>query len=179
MSECVVWRVVALATPPWERACTRCPDSKARFEAAARFRVNAHQGRLDVWLLHACARCGATEKRRLLHRTPVAAIEPARLDAYHRNDAALAWSHAFELPVREELPHRVARPPLAAGRPLAVRIDQPQPCGVRWDRLLARELGWSRSRVAAAFRTGAIAIPGVASLASRVADGARLEVERS
>src|SRR5262245_442707 len=134
MSGIAVWRVVALAAPAWVRPCPRCPDPAARFAATARFRVNANGGRLDVWLLYACAACGVTEKRRLLHRAPVAAIEPARLDGYHRNDAALAWSHAFELPVHAELPHRVERPPLPAAGAFAARIDQPDPCGVRWDR---------------------------------------------
>ncbi|RIK91863.1 MAG: thioredoxin domain-containing protein, partial [Proteobacteria bacterium] len=34
----------------------------------------------------------------------------------------------------------------------------PEPCGVRWDALLARELGWSRTRVARARAGGAIRI---------------------
>jgi hypothetical protein len=167
----VVWRVVALAAPAWVRPCFRCPGSTARFTATDRFRVNANGGRVDVWLLYACDGCEATEKRRLLHRVPVDAIEPARLDAYHHNDAALARAHAFELPVHAELPHRVERPPLPAAGALAARIDQPDPCGVRWDRLLARELGWSRKKAVAAWRRGEIAIDGVGSLGDRVADG--------
>lgn len=177
MLDCVVWRVVALATPPWERACMRCSVSNARFEVTDRFRVNAHQGRLDVWLLYACERCGAVEKRKLLHRTAVAAIEPASLDGYHRNDATLARRHAFEMPVRDELAHRVERPPLAAGNAFALRIEQPEPCGVRWDRLFARELGRSRSAIAAAWRRGAIALDGARSLHDRVIDGHRARVK--
>jgi hypothetical protein len=172
----VVWRVVALAAPAWVRTCTRCLESAACFDPTERFRVNANAGRLDVWLLYACRACGATEKRRLLHRTPVAAIEPARLDGYHRNDAALAWSHAFELAVQGELPHRVERPPVPDGGTLVARIEQPHPCGARWDRLLARELGWSRTRVGVAWRGGAIAIEPARGLADRVADGQLVRV---
>ncbi|RIK98016.1 MAG: hypothetical protein DCC71_21300, partial [Proteobacteria bacterium] len=106
MSGSVLWRVEALAAPPWLRACSVCGIAAARFEATDRFRANAHRGRLDVWLLYACSACGATEKRRLLRGAAADAIAPARLDAYHRNDAALARAHAFELPVREPLPHR-------------------------------------------------------------------------
>jgi hypothetical protein len=172
--ECVVWRVVALATPAWIRGCSRCAESSAHFAATERFRVNASQGRLDVWLLYACACCGATEKRRLLRRVPVAAIEPERLDGYHRNDAQLAWTHAFELPLLHELPQRVERPPLPATGTVTARIEQPYPCGARWDRLLARELGWSRSRTVAAWRSAAISIDGAGSLAERVGRGQRL-----
>jgi hypothetical protein len=171
MSGIAVWRVVALGAPAWVRPCPGCLDSNAPFLATDRFRVNANGSRLDVWLLYACPKCGATEKRRLHHRTPVGAIDPARLDGYHRNDAALAWSHAFELAVRDELPHRVERPPLPAAGTLVATIEQPHPCGVRWDRLLARELGWSRARATSAWRRGELAIDGVRSLADRVADG--------
>lgn len=171
MSGCAVWRVEALATPAWQRACATCSIASARFEATSRFRANAHQGRLDVWLLYACSRCGATEKRRLLHRTPVRDVEPARLDGYHRNDPALARAHAFELPVREPLAHRVVRPPLPASGVLVARIEQPEPCGVRWDALLARELGWSRARVEAARSGGAISVAASARRARIVADG--------
>lgn len=177
MSELVVWRVVALATPPWLRACARCRVSSALFVATDRFRVNASGPHLDVWLLYGCRACGATAKRSLLRRTPVRAIEPWRLDAYHRNDAALARIHAFEVPVRDELAHRVERPPLAASGAFAARIEQPEPCGVRWDRLLARELGRSRSAIERAFARGAIAIEGAASLAERVAHGQLARVE--
>ena len=171
MSGTVVWRVVALAAPAWVRACSTCLDSAARFAATDRFRVNANGGRLDVWLLYACGACGATAKRRLLHRAPVAAIEPARLDGYQRNDASLAWSHAFELAVRAELAYRVERPPLPGAGTLVARLEQPHPCGVRWDRLLARELGWSRARVVAAWRRGEIAVERARTLSDRVADG--------
>lgn len=176
MSVCVVWRVEALAAPAWVRACVRCGISSARFEASERFRVNAHQGRLDVWLLHHCSACDDTAKRRLLHRVPVAAIEPGRLDGYLRNDAALARAHAFELPAREPLPHRIVRPPLPAAGPLAARIEQPFACGLRWDRLLAAELGWSRTRVARAFEAGAVAIDGASSPRDRVAHAQTLRV---
>jgi hypothetical protein len=179
VSDCVVWRLEALAAPPWIRTCVRCRLSASRFEAAERFRVNAQQGRLDVWLLYHCAACGVTEKRRLLARVPVAAVEPSRLDAYHRNDAALARSHAFELPAREPLPHRVLRPALPAAGVLSAHIEQPRACGVRWDRLLAAELGWSRARVVTAWRAGDVAIDAAGSLRDRVADGQAFRVALS
>jgi hypothetical protein len=141
-----------------------------------RFRVNAQQERLDVWLLYRCARCGGTAGRRVLRRLPLAALAPGRLAAYQLGDPALARAAAFELPVREPLPYRVLRPPLAAGGLLSVRIDQPFPSGVRWDRSLARELGWSRSRLRVAWPCSALAIAGVRSRGRRVADGAELRV---
>jgi hypothetical protein len=138
--------------------------------------VNANGGRLDVWLLYRCTGCDATAKRRVVRRAPVAAIEPARLDAYHRNDAALAWRHAFEIATSEALPHRVVRPPLPASGTLEVRIEEPFACGLRFDALLAGQLGWSRSRVARAFAAKRIEIARGAALASRARDGDALRI---
>jgi hypothetical protein len=126
--------------------------------------------------LYACDGCGATHKRSLLRRAPVAAIDPERLDAYHRNDPARAWAHAFEIATHEPLPHRVEWPALPASGTLLARIEQPFACGLRWDRFLAAELGWSRARVAAAWREGALSIDTARALADRVADGATLRV---
>lgn len=171
-----VWRVTALATPAWCNACSACGTPTARFSATDRFRVNANGAHLDVWLLYACDACGATRKRGLLRRAPIASIAPERLDAWHRNDRVCAWSHAFEVATHEPLPYRIERPPLPAAGTLLARIQQPFACGLRWDRFLAVELGRSRVGVVNAWGSGAIAIEGVRSLADRVGDGALLRV---
>jgi len=174
VSDPVVWRVEALAAPPLVAPCARC-DGVARFDCTHRFRVNAQQHRLDVWLLYRCAGCGDTRKRRLLHRRAVASLAPGLLDGYHRNDPALAWRHAFELRPDAPLPYRVERPPLSAEKPLVARIEQPWDCALRWDRFLATELGWPRARVERAFRRGELRLPGVRSLARTVLHGQLLE----
>jgi hypothetical protein len=170
VSGSVVWRIEALAAPRWVQSCPSC-RVVARFESSDRFRVNANGGRLDVWLLYRCAGCGATAKRSVLRRAAVTAIASARLDGYHRNDAALAWLHAFEVAATEPLPHRVVRPPLPGSGVLEARIEQPFPCGLRFDALLAAELGWSRARVARVFAAKQIELACKGSLAVRVRDG--------
>lgn len=171
MSDLALWRVEPLAEPPLAASCPHCRASD-RFESAGRFRVNANQARLDVWLLYHCARCAHTLKRRLLRRVPVGALARERLDAYLRDDPALARAHAFELAPAAALPFRVVREPIDPVRGVRARIVQPLPCGVRWDRFLAGELGLSRSRVASAWRAGTLAIaPEPRSLAAAVRDG--------
>jgi hypothetical protein len=174
VSDLALWRVEPLAMPPLAVVCPRCRASD-RFESAGRFRVNANQARLDVWLLYRCARCPHTLKRRLLRRAPVGAIAPDRLDAYFRDEPALARAHAFEVPLAGPLPYRVERPPLDLARPLRARIVQPLPCGLRWDRFLARELRVSRAQLARAWRAGAIAIvPAPRTPSAAVRDGDEL-----
>jgi hypothetical protein len=170
-----IWRIEALAAPRWMQACSGC-HAISPFESNECFRVNANGGRLDVWLLYGCRGCGATAKRSVLRRVRVADVDPARLDGYHRNDAALAWRHAFDVATAEPLPHRVVRPPLPASGVLHVAIEQPFACGLRCDALLAAELGWSRTRVARAFAAKQIELLRGASLASRVRDGDAIRV---
>lgn len=153
-----IWRIRALAAPAWPTPCTRCPSHG--LESTGRFRVNANGARHDVWLVYRCPACGARRKRRLHHRVREGA-SPVPLDAYRRDDPELAERHAFELCAGEPAPYAVERPPLPRGGPLEATIVQPRFCAVRWDRFLARELGWSRTRVARAWGSGAI---GVASL---------------
>lgn len=175
MSGFAIWRIEALAVPRWVQPCSGC-RGVTPFESNECFRVNANGGRLDVWLLYGCCGCGATAKRSVLRRMRVTDIEPAQLDGYHRNDAALAWRHAFDVATAEPLPHRVVRPPLPASGLLDVAIEQPFACGLRFDALLAAELGWSRSRIARSFAAKQIELARGASLASRVRDGDAMRV---
>ncbi len=155
MLDCSLWRLEATALPAWITACPRCARSRA-FRCAERFRVNASGARLDVWLLYRCPDCGLAHKRSLLRRTPVARLAPGSLEAYQADAPERVRAAAFAFGVgAEELPYRVLRPPLPARGGLAARIEAPEPVGVRWDLFLARELAWSRSRVARAFASGA------------------------
>ncbi len=171
--EYVTWRVEALATPLWHSPCAAC-HGLSQHVSTGLFRVNANGARHDVWLLYRCAGCGATHKRRVEQRVRAHALPADRFARYLANDPALALEHAFELATREPLPYRVLRPPLDYGASLHARIEQPFACGVRWDRMLAREFGCSRNEVARAFARGAIALPGVRSLARPLRDGEQL-----
>jgi hypothetical protein len=66
-------------------------------------------------------------------------------------------------------------PDLPRDGKLRARIHAPIPCGVRWDRLLARELGCSRSRVARALRAGTLSLLPAAKASAWVRDGQVLE----
>lgn len=150
---CVTWRIVPLRTPHVVRACPRCGGPRA-FASSDRFRVNASGRKLDVWLIYRCVACDFTWNLTVLERATPETIGAARLAAYHHNDAALAWSCAFDAALlrragaRPEpaVPVRVERGPLPAG-PVAVLLDVPFPVQLRLDRLLARELGVPRSRL--------------------------------
>jgi hypothetical protein len=163
----VLWRVDVLETPPWHDACARC-GRVAAHDSTGAFRVNANGARHDVWLLYRCRACGATKRRRLARRAGVAELP---LAAYLANDPVLARRHAFEIAPREPLRYRVTRPPLPPSGRLAARLVLPEPCGERWDRFLARELGCSRGAVARRAASGALALTHGAELSRPLRDG--------
>ena len=170
----VVWRVEALALPPLLLTCARCARSSS-FVCTERFRVNANGGRVDVWLLYQCLACAETHKQRVLRRVRVADLSRGLLESYQADEPALVRRWAFASGCGLEVSFRVERPPLPAHGLLRARIEQPEPCGARWDRLLAREIGWSRSQVARAAEQGGLRVNGGASLRRAVADGDDLE----
>jgi hypothetical protein len=166
----VLWRLTALATPAWHAPCARCGELAAH-DSTDLFRVNSNGERHDVWLLYRCSGCGDTRKRRLAHRCLARELPGGTLAPYLANDPAAARRHAFELAPRGPLPYAVERPQLPAAGELRVRVVAPEPCGVRWDRFLARELGCSRAELARAAARGALVVDGARSLARMVQDG--------
>jgi hypothetical protein len=147
------WRVVPAATPRVLRPCPRCGGPRP-FASSERFRVNASGRKLDVWLIYRCAVCSFTWNLTVVERTTPQDIGAARLEAFLRNDLAVAWSCAFDRTLlrragaRVELstPARVERDALPSGR-TTLRFALPFPLQLRLDRLLAQELGVPRSRL--------------------------------
>jgi hypothetical protein len=170
-----LWRVEALALPTLSLPCPRCAQLSA-FVCTERFRVNANGGLLDVWLLYRCSVCDAGHKHRTLRRVRPAALARERLDGYQGDAPALVRACAFAAGRGAEVPYRVVRPPLPPSGAVSARIAQPEPCGARWDRLLARELGWSRSRLAREAERGALRVNGGDALRRAVCDGDALEL---
>ncbi len=170
----VIWRVETLALPTLLLACPRCARTSC-FVCTERFRVNANGGRLDVWLLYRCPACAETHKQRVLRRVRVAELSRELLEGYQGDEPALVRRSAFASGRGAEVPFRVERPPLPADGLLCAQIEQPEPCGARWDRLLAGELGWSRSQIARAEEQGRLRVNCEASVRRVVAAGDCLE----
>ena len=155
-----IWRVVALATPAVVRACARC-DRTTEFRVSDKFRVNANQRRIDVWLIYRCSECDTTWNRAVERRRTVDEIGRDVYRQYQQNDRALVWRVAFDLealarlgvPVDAEVPVRVDR---SGEQSDTVRIELAQPCRIRLDKLLASELGISRSALRALVAAGVV-----------------------
>lgn len=150
------WRVVPLRPPHALRPCAGCGGIRP-FVSSGRFRVNAQKRRIDVWLVYRCARCSGTWNLEVRARMRPSDVPAAALARWHGNDAEEARAVAFDaarllragarlVPADEcrvERPDGVWPGPQSGGP--AIRVELAAPCGLRLERILAAELGLSRS----------------------------------
>ncbi|MBB6409415.1 DUF1062 domain-containing protein [Mesorhizobium sangaii] len=154
------WAIAAKTAPRPLINCNRCGTVKA-YRCSEKFRVNANGKRIDVWLIYRCVDCDNSWNFGILERCNRRDIEPARLVALESNDPSLARHHAFDVVALRSRVGRVEEFPdvavhkqrlgdareSAIGLELQLRLEMPT--SLRLDRLLANELGLSRSRLQA------------------------------
>jgi hypothetical protein len=154
-SLCERWRIRPLELPRAWRYCASCATARA-FVCSERFRVNANKKSLDVWLNYRCTSCEDVWKFPLFERRSVNELG-AMIESFARHDRALVWKYAFDIArlrphvikvdsdVRIAVERTALRCDAESPEHCCVSFDVPFPCDVRLDRLLAGELGISRS----------------------------------
>ncbi|MER8489556.1 DUF1062 domain-containing protein [Mesorhizobium australicum] len=154
------WTIAPEIAPRPLINCNRCGFVKA-YRCSEKFRVNANGKRIDVWLIYRCVDCDNSWNFGILERCNRRDIAPALLAALESNDPSLVRSHAFDIVALrnqvgrvEEFPDAVVRKRVIGGikrgaMALELRLGLEVPVSLRLDRLLANELGISRSRLQA------------------------------
>jgi len=165
----VNWHVTPLSLPRPHRHCSTCGGPRP-FRCSGKVRLNANGRRLDAWLIYKCTVCDRTWNLPLMDRVPVADLSPADLSALQTSDPAWVWPHALDLTALRSHALQVVLPEDLAvdKRPqtdwtdgcsrVLVSIHAAWPTGLRLDRLLAAELGLSRSSLMALPGRGALRI---------------------
>jgi len=155
---CIRWTIAPAIAPRPLINCNRCGGVRP-YRCSDKFRVNANGKRIDAWLIYRCVACDNSWNFTILERRNRRDIEPALLAALESNEPALARRLAFDAAalrdrtVRiEEFADVAIRKQILGGNPegaaafwLELRLDAATP--LRLDRLLAAELGVSRSRL--------------------------------
>jgi hypothetical protein len=85
----LTWRIRARTKPRVIRSCPRC-DVKREFVSTDRFRINAHQSRVDVWLIFQCIVCKFTWKLTIYTRVLPSDIDRDLFAKFTQNDRATA-----------------------------------------------------------------------------------------
>ncbi|MDX8537588.1 DUF1062 domain-containing protein [Mesorhizobium abyssinicae] len=154
------WAIAPEIAPRPLITCNRCGGLRP-YRSSGKFRVNANGKRIDAWLIYRCVDCDNSWNFAIFERRNRRDIEPALLAALEGNDPALARRHAFDAAVLrshvgriEEFPDVAVERHVLERRPehatvLDLRLTLEMPVPLRLDRLLAGELGVSRSRLQA------------------------------
>ncbi|MBL8571414.1 MAG: DUF1062 domain-containing protein [Phreatobacter sp.] len=182
----VQWTIKPLSTPqPW-RNCSQCRTQRP-FRCSGKFRLNANGRRLDAWLIYRCVACEGTWNRTIFERRPAGDIDPAMMAALQDNNAALAERIACDVATLRMDSRRIDQAAdfgvsrlVVGDEPacvpaLEIGVLAPHPVPVRLDRLLAGELGLSRSALARFAQSGQLAPTD--GLRKSVRDGMILRVE--
>ena len=163
----LVWNVVPAETPLVVKDCGTCAK-RSRFACSEKFRINAQQRNLDVWLIYRCVVCDSTWNCRLMRRVAPASIDPGLYAKLLANDRDAARRYAFDLgllkrngvkpePRGEVVLEGPDFVPEAFASGVARIIVTCELAG-RWrlDRLLAPKLGLSRGRLEKLFDGGGL-----------------------
>ncbi|RWH71642.1 MAG: DUF1062 domain-containing protein [Mesorhizobium sp.] len=154
------WTIAPKTAPRPHINCNRCGGLKA-YHSSGKFRVNANGKRIDAWLIYRCVDCENSWNFGILERCNRRDIESALLQALENNDPALARRHAFDVVALrsrigrvEEFPEAAVHKEMLGDRPenitaLELQLGLEVPTALRLDRLLASQLGISRSRLQA------------------------------
>ena len=154
----VCWRIIPLSTPHVLRHCGKCGTNR-RFASSDKFRVNAQQRKVDVWLVYKCLVCAQTWNCTIVTRQTPEDIGEALYQRFVRNDRKLAWHYAFDAAMPRRAGVRVDATvdvrveqdglPSVVGlaRSQQIRLALDYPCTLRLDRLLAEVLQVPRARI--------------------------------
>lgn len=166
----VRWTIAPRDCPRPVLACPTCGGDRP-YHSSGKIRLNANGKRLDAWLIYKCDDCDRTWNRPFLERRLATDVPPADLAALRSGDPAFVRRLAFDLAALRHktsvILHseavnvdKAATGGSADATGIEITLAVPYPVGLRLDRLLATELGLSRSRILALADAGRLMVLG-------------------
>jgi len=162
----IEWTIISRTPPRPILACSHCGYTRP-YRSSGRIRLNANGKRLDAWLIYKCTSCDGTWNRTIFERQSVRSLDPAVIEAMQASTPSFVARLEFDIEALRAAAGRVAeasqvevlRRIVSIGtewQRIEIDLKLPSPAGIRLDRLLATELGLSRSRLQHLFETGEI-----------------------
>lgn len=154
--------IIALETPKILNNCHRCKKT-TEFYCSDKFRVNAQQKSIDVWLIYKCMHCDSTWNYTILSRVNSNSIDKDLHVSFMENDRETAWNYAFQVGqlrkychgVNTDIRYRVQMDPISVGEnSIEIRLVSKYIFDLRIDKLLKEILGVSRTKLYQMFEDG-------------------------
>lgn len=163
-----VWKIIPESLPGVKRNCSKC-GVKREFINSGKFRINANGKNIDVWLIYRCEKCGTTWNMAVYERKAADTLDREEYLGFMENDSRLAiwcgrdpalFAKNRAEAVLTDKGYCVETTTIEGKRdnskPLEVEIEMHFPMKLRLDRLLADQLGVSRSAIKQWCDTGII-----------------------
>lgn len=162
------WTLRPRQTPTVRWHCHACEQMRD-FTCAEKFRLNAQQANVDVWLLYRCMVCDNTLNIEIHARCHARSFNQDYYKRLMHNDSDLAWQYAFNFPLLESRSVRINKtvPFDVIGDSLhgkhivdslLIEVVPEFPLEIRIDRFIAEETGLSRSTVERLMSSGDISM---------------------
>ncbi len=151
----VYCEIIAQETPKVLRNCHTCKKTM-EFYCSEKFRVNAQQKNIDVWLIYKCVQCASTWNYPILSRVHTGSINKELHKKFMSNDREVAWIYAFQIEQLKKLCGGVNTDIeyLIVGEQIDVEVESVMihlsskyKFDLRLDKVLKEILGISRSKL--------------------------------
>lgn len=90
----VLWEVQYLSLPKVSKHCKKC-GKKTSFSCSEKFRINAQQKSLYIWLIYKCSDCDATWNASVHSHILPQSLNSGRLEGFYNNDETLVAEYAM------------------------------------------------------------------------------------
>ncbi|TFB15030.1 DUF1062 domain-containing protein [Filobacillus milosensis] len=149
----LTYEIIPQETPNVIRNCSKCKRD-TEFYCSEKFRVNANQKMVDVWVVYNCIHCEGTWNYPIFSRVHVNKINSNLYQKFMNNDRETVWYYAFQFNHLRKLCNEVStniRYELREKRletnsnNLTIKFYCKYDFDLRIDKVLAEILGVSRS----------------------------------
>jgi hypothetical protein len=180
-----MYEIIAQETPYIKRNCSKC-KTNTEFYCSEKFRVNANQKIVDVWLIYNCTHCEGTWNYPILSRVNINKIDSMLIQKFMNNDKETIWYYAFQIntlrklcnDVITDIRYELRKEKLdSQSNEVTIRLCCKYNFGLRIDKLIAEILGISRSKVNKLSQNGTILLNPNMKIKSNVIDDLHITVK--
>jgi hypothetical protein len=179
------YKIIAQETPCIKRNCSKC-KTNTEFYCSEKFRVNANQKIVDIWLIYNCIHCEGTWNYPILSRVNINKIDSMLIQKFMNNDKETIWYYAFQInrlrklcnDVNTDIRYELIKEKLdSLSNEVTIRLSYKYDFGLRIDKLIAEIFGISRSKVTKLSQNGTILLNPNINMKSKVIDHLQITIK--
>ncbi|WP_077324237.1 DUF1062 domain-containing protein [Virgibacillus siamensis] len=180
----ITYEIIAQETPYIKRNCRKCKTNTA-FYCSEKFRVNANQKVVDIWLIYKCVECEGTWNYSVLSRVNINKIDSFLIQKFMDNDKETVWHYAFQIndlrklcnDVKTDIRYELRKEKIdSLSNKVTIKLCYKYDFNLRIDKLIAEIFGISRSKVNKLFQNGTILLNPKINMKSKVIDDLQITV---